>query len=87
MANKSSRSNSGEEPKQPVYRRDTGVEKEDIQENSSEYVPGKGRRGQQENLKQRGYEEDQPSQPVRNIGNVNEQRDTPAGEPEAEEQQ
>lgn len=87
MANKSSRSNSGEEPKQPVHRRDTGIEQEDIRENSSEFISGKSRQGQQENLKQRGYEEDQPSQPVRNIGNVNEQSDKPAGEPETEEQQ
>lgn len=87
MANKSSRSFSGEEPNQDPHHRDTGVEEEDIRGNAGSFEPGPGRQGSQENLKNRGYQEDQPGQPVRNSGGINEQKDTPAGEPEAEEQQ
>ncbi|HSB94236.1 MAG TPA: hypothetical protein VLC28_14025 [Flavitalea sp.] len=85
MANKSSRSNSGEEPDQPVHRRPEGVEEEDIKKNSGSYQPQKGAR-EQENLKNRGYQEDQPGQPVRNTSGRDDQKDVPAGEPDENEQ-
>jgi hypothetical protein len=86
MANKSSRSYSGEEPNQPEHRRPLGVEEEDIRKNSGSYKPQKGP-GNQENLKNRGYQEDQPGQPVRNTSGRDEQQDVPAGEPDKNEQQ
>ena len=85
MSNKSSRSNSGEEPGQPAHRRPSGVEEEDIRKNSGSFKPQKGN-GNQENLKNRDYQEDQPGQPVRNTSGRDDQKDTPAGEPEVEEQ-
>lgn len=85
MSNKSSRSNSGEEPNQPEHRRENGVEADDVRKNA-----GSGRTAKpaanQENLKNRGYEEDQPGQPVRNTAGRDEQQNVPAGEPEEEEQ-
>ena len=85
MANKSSRSNSGEEPGQPEHRRPSGVEEEDIRKNSGSYKPQKPA-GNQENLKNRGYQEDQPGQPLRNTSGRDDQKDVPAGEPERDEQ-
>ena len=85
MANKSSRSYSGEEPNQPVHRRENEVEAEDIQKNSGSYKPAKGP-ANQENLKNRGYQEDQPGQPVRNTAGPDEQKNVPAGEPDKNEQ-
>ena len=86
MANKSSRSYSGEEPNQPEHRRPNEVEGEDIQKNSGSYNPVKPS-GKQENLKNRGYQEDQPGQPVRNTSGRDDQKDVPAGEPDRNEQQ
>ena len=85
MANKSSRSNSGEEPDQPEHRRPPEVQEEDIKKNSGSFKPQKGA-GNQENLKNRGYQEDQPGQPVRNTSGRDDQKDVPAGEPDKDEQ-
>ncbi|MGZ5246377.1 MAG: hypothetical protein ACXWV5_04945 [Flavitalea sp.] len=86
MSNKSSKSPSGEERDQPVHLREDEITRDDIEQNT-EHVQSTGtRKGQQENLSNRGYEEDQPGQPVRNTGK-NDSTDKPAGEPEEKEQQ
>jgi hypothetical protein len=85
MSNKSSRSNSGEEPNQPAHRRENSVDADDVRKNSGSFQPSQGA-GNQENQKNRGYEEDQPGQPVRNTAGRDDQKNTPAGEPEEEEQ-
>jgi len=84
MTNKSSKSFTGEDREQPSkYMRTEGVEKKDIEENTAPASAGKSREGKQENLKNRGFEEDQPGNPVRNTGSLapNQQKG-PAGEPE-----
>ncbi len=85
MSNKSSKSPSGEERDQPVHRREDEITREDIEQNTDEVQSSGTRKGQQENLSNRGYEEDQPGQPVRNTGKKD-QNDKPAGEPEVREQ-
>lgn len=84
MTNKSSKSFTGEDREQPnKYIRTEGVEKKDIKENVAPAKAGKSREGKQENLKNRGFEEDQPDNPVRNTGSLaKNQQDDPAGEPE-----
>jgi len=84
MTNKSSKSFTGEDREQPSkYMRTEGVEKEDIKKNTGSVPAGKSREGKQENLKNRGFEEDQPGNPVRNTGSLaKEQQKDPAGEPE-----
>ena len=69
MANKSSRSPTGEDREEPnVHKRDEGVQKEEILENSGK-TPSK-KPASQENLKNRGYEEDQPGNPIRGNGKL-----------------
>lgn len=82
MANKSSSSNSGEGRDQPAHRRVEEVTKEDILKNSGEFESTeKTREGRQENLSMRGYEEDQPGEPVRSSGSLSkEDQKPPAGE-------
>jgi hypothetical protein len=81
MSNKSSKSPSGEAREQPnEHIREQKVEKQDIKNNSG--VPKSNTKAKQENLQNRGYEEDQPKNPVRNNGLKNDQQKTPAGEPE-----
>ncbi len=71
MANKSSRSPSGEDRENSSdFRKEQGVEKKDIAKNSSVTKPGETRQGTQENLKNRGIEEDQPHNPVRGNGST-----------------
>lgn len=84
MANKSSRSNSGEGRDQPAHRRVEEVTKEDILKNSGEFKStDESREGRQENLSNRGYEEDQPGEPVRSSGSLAaEDQQQPAGEPD-----
>lgn len=87
MANKSSKSYSGEERDQPAHRREDEINREDILKNSGEFEPQGTREGKQDNLQNRGYDEDQPGQPVRNTGSLSpEQQDEPAGEPDTWEQ-
>jgi hypothetical protein len=82
MANKSSKSPSGEDREQPnKYIRKQEVEKQDIMENSG--TPVTNPEAKQENLKNRGYEEDQPENPVRSSGSMKKEQETlPTGEPD-----
>ncbi len=86
MANKSGKSFSGEDRTQPDHIRKEGIEKEEINENTG--IPqSKGSRvGEQGNLQNRGFQEEQPENPVRNSGSLNrENQQDPAGEPEPDE--
>jgi len=85
MSNKSSRSPSGEEPNQPEHRRENGVDEKDVRNNAGSFDSTDSPRNQ-ENQQNRSYEEDQPGQPIRNTAGRDEQKNTPAGEPEEEEQ-
>lgn len=83
MANKSSHSPSGEDREHgnPDLREE-GITREDIQQNTDPVQPEGSRYGEQENLKNRGLQEDQPHNPVRGTGSVaKEQESGPAGEP------
>jgi hypothetical protein len=84
MTNKSSKSFTGEDREEPnKYIRTEGVEKKDIKENTAPAAAGKSREGKQENLKNRGFQEEQPDNPVRSSGSLaKEQQKGPAGEPE-----
>ncbi len=87
MANKSSKSFSGEDRSQPVHLRQNQVEKEDVRENSDPVTPQGSREGEQDNLSGRGYDEDQPGQPVRSSGSIKQDhQQAPAGEPDENEQ-
>ncbi|MEO8582458.1 MAG: hypothetical protein ABI415_01605 [Flavitalea sp.] len=81
MANKSSKSPSGEDREAPNdFKREEGVQKKDVK---SMETPKSNPPANQENLKNRGYEEDQPHNPVRNTGSMKEdQQNEPAGEPD-----
>lgn len=83
MANKSSKSPSGEEREQPnEHIRNQEVEKQDIKANSG--TPGSKPIPKQENLQNRGIQEDQPGNPVRSTGSTKkDQESPPTGEPDA----
>lgn len=83
MANKSSKSPSGEDREQPnEHIRQEGVDKQNIPENSSKPKSAPST-DKQENQANRGYEEDQPHNPVRNSGSLKEEQETlPTGEPD-----
>jgi hypothetical protein len=83
MANKSSKSPTGEEREQNnPYQRDQELEQQDIKGKSGQPATSTAPR-KQENVANRGYEEDQPNNPVRNSGSGKEQdQEAPAGEPE-----
>jgi hypothetical protein len=85
MTNKSSKSPTGEDREQPnEHIRDQKVEKQDISQNTG--TPPSNPKGNQENLKNRGYQEDQPGNPVRNTGSTaSEQESLPTGEPDPHE--
>ena len=85
MANKSSKSPSGEDREERnEHIRDQEVEKQDITSNSG--IVGSKPNARQENLENRGYEEDQPGNPVRSSGSLKkEQESTPTGEPDPHE--
>ena len=82
MANKSSKSPSGEDregPNEHIRRQE--IERQDISKNAG--IPKRNPDVKQENLQQRGYQEDQPKNPVRNNGSLKkEQESGPAGEPD-----
>lgn len=82
MSNKSSKSPSGEAREHPnEYLRKQEVEKQDIKNNSG--IPEANHKGNQENLQNRGYQEDQPKNPVRNTGSLKKDQETmPTGEPD-----
>lgn len=84
MTNKSSKSPSGEdrESGNPDLRKE-GINADDIQKNTAPVEPEGTRMGQQENLKNRGVQEDQPGNPVRGSGSTSKDQESgPAGEPE-----
>ena len=85
MANKSSKSPSGEDREQRnEHIREQEVEKQDITANSG--IKGSKPDARQENLENRGYEEDQPGNPVRNSGSLKKDQETlPTGEPDPHE--
>jgi len=87
MANKSSKSATGEEREQEnPHIRDQEVEKKDILRHSGvPHTPAKANK-EQENLKNRGFQEDQPDNPVRTTGSTRKDQETlPTGEPDPEE--
>ena len=82
MANKSSKSPSGEDREQQnEHIRKEGPDKKKVKATGDAHTPHKTGR-KQENLSDRGYEEDQPHNPVRNTGVKKDQKNTPAGEPD-----
>ena len=85
MANKSSKSPTGEDREQRnEHIREQGVEKQDVKENSG--ITGRKPDARQENLQNRGYEEDQPGNPIRNNGSLKKEHESPpTGEPEPHE--
>ncbi len=87
MANKSSKSATGEEREQEnAHIRDQEVEKKDILRHSG--VPEKSgkERNDQENLKNRGFQEDHPDHPVKTTGSTRKDQETlPTGEPDPDE--
>lgn len=84
MANKSSKSPSGEERDQSnEFIRKQGVEKEDVQGKATPPADTGKARKHQENLSNRGYQEDQPHHPVRSSGSTQkDQESLPTGEPD-----
>ena len=82
MVNKSSKSPTGEDREQPnEHIRQQEVEQSDIKANSG--TPPANPVGNQENLKNRGYQEDQPGNPIRNTGSTKREQETlPTGEPD-----
>jgi hypothetical protein len=86
MANKSTKSPSGEERENDnQHERPQGVEASDILKNSSAQ-PSNPVDKSQENLQNRGYQEDQPHNPVRNNGSLKKEHEsTPTGEPDTDE--
>jgi hypothetical protein len=86
MANKSSKSPSGEDPDQSKFVRQEHVEKEDIIENSGKTKSATTPRKGQENISNRGLPEDQPGNPVRSTGSTAKDQETlPTGEPDQRE--
>lgn len=85
MANKSSKSFTGEEREQPGdHVRKQEVEGRDIKSNTG--TPQTNPKGNQENLKNRGYQEDQPDNPIRSTGSMKkDQQSLPTGEPDPNE--
>ena len=85
MANKSSKSFTGEDREQPgIHIREQEVESQDIKSNTG--TPPTNPKGDQENLKNRGYQEDQPGNPVRSTGSLKkDQQSLPTGEPDPDE--
>lgn len=83
--NKSSKSFSGEDREQPnEHIRNQEVESQDVKANTG--TPKSNPKGDQENLKNRGYQEDQPGNPVRNTGSMQkDQQAQPTGEPDPNE--
>jgi hypothetical protein len=84
MPNKSSKSPSGEDRESSSdYKKDEQVEKKDVKDIPT---PKSNPPGNQENLKNRGYEEDHPHNPVRNTGSMKkDQQNMPTGEPDKNE--
>ncbi|MEP7258076.1 MAG: hypothetical protein ABI687_06805 [Flavitalea sp.] len=87
MANKSGKSPSGENREQSEgninSQKTNNTDKKDVIKKSGISSTHSSARGKQENLSNRGYEEDQPHHPVRNSGSTHEDQETlPTGEPD-----
>jgi hypothetical protein len=82
MAHKSSKSPSGEDREaQSEYMREQKIEKEDVKSNTG--TPPSGPAASQENLENRGIQEDQPHNPVRTTGSTKKDQEImPTGEPD-----
>lgn len=89
MTNKSSKSPSGEDREHNEHIRNQEVEKEDIQKNSGPAsAEGSAAKAtaKQPNQQHRGFEEDQPKNPVRTTGSTRDDQETlPTGEPDPDE--
>jgi hypothetical protein len=84
MTNKSSKSPTGEDREHNPHIRHQEVEKEDIR-NNTEPAPSGDMAAvkQQPNMKNRGFQEDHPGNPVRTTGSTSEDQETlPTGEPD-----
>ncbi len=84
MANKSSKSPTGESRESSdTHLEPQEIQKEDIQQHTQPAPAGPSRKGKQENLKNRGFEEDHPKNPVRSTGSTDKHQETlPTGEPD-----
>jgi hypothetical protein len=84
MANKSSKSPSGEDRENPSrHRKRQEVEKKDIAHHTGPAKSGESRKNKQENLKNRGIQEDHPHNPVRSTGSTRKSEESlPTGEPD-----
>lgn len=84
MANKSSKSFDGQDREQGNSNlRKMGVEEEEVKKHAGEFHSEGTRMGEQENLKNRGVQEDQPGNPVRNSGSMKAvDQEMPTGEPD-----
>lgn len=89
MSNKSSKSPSGEDREHNEHIRNQEVEKEDIQKNSEPAQVNASQKqatAKQPNQQHRGFEEDQPGNPVRTTGSTQKDQETlPTGEPDPDE--
>ena len=90
MANKSGKSPSGENRTQSEgHLKNQEANKNDKKNILKKSGVSKAQaevRGKQENLSNRGYEEDQPHNPIRNSGSTRKDQETlPTGEPDANE--
>ena len=87
MANKSSKSPTGEDREHNPNIREQEVEKNDIQRNTTPARAGDAEAvKQQPNMQNRGFQEDQPHNPVRTTGSTRKDQETlPTGEPDANE--
>ena len=86
MANKSSKSPTGEtRGNQELHMRKEEPEAQDIMKSGPSPDPD-ARMGKQENLTNRGFQEDQPKNPVRSTGSMSKDQETgPTGEPDRNE--
>lgn len=86
MTNKSSKSPSGEDRTHHDHIRNQEIEKEDIRENTAPAQAdptAKAATKSQPNQQNRGFEEDQPHNPVRTTGSTRKDQETgPSGEPD-----
>ncbi len=86
MTNKSSKSPSGEDRMHNKHIRNQEIEKEDIRKNTTPAQASSSAKEEvesQPNQQNRGFEEDQPHNPVRTTGSTRKDQETgPTGEPD-----
>jgi hypothetical protein len=89
MTNKSSKSPSGEDREHNEHIRNQGVEKDDILKNSEPVKTSASQKqatASQPNQQNRGFQEDQPGNPVRTTGSTSKDQEIlPTGEPDPDE--